>query len=315
MCLQALMTSRRVPDEIICVDDASTDDTWSILQEAKERYPQIRTLRLPVRKGPAAARNAGAAATEGEWLFFTDSDCTVEPETLSHLLRAARSSRDVAAVIGLYRPEASSGGALSAFVAAYSASTHSSGTGASLSTQCALVSRQAFVACGGFDETYATATVEDLQLGYELKRRGYALLLEPKARVAHHHVYTWGGFWRNYFSKSRAFVGAVGTSGARWGQGYLHWKQPLSVVCTVMIWIALATSPLLPWALTAVPALLGVEAISHRRLLTYEPRGSAAGLVRLLLLQPAMLAVAFGTAVGLARRLTSDTGGTNPWTR
>jgi GT2 family glycosyltransferase len=315
MCLRALVTSGMVPDEIVCVDDASTDETWSLLQKAEEQYPQLRALRFAVRRGPAAARNAGAAATQGEWLFFTDSDCTVEQDTLSYLLRAAGRSSDVAAVIGLYRPEASSGGALSTFVAAYSASTHSLGVGASLSTQCALVKREVFVACGGFDESYATATVEDLQLGYELQRRRYALVLEPQARVAHHHVYTWGKFWRNYFDKSRAFVGALETPGARWGQGYLHWKQPLSVVCSVMICITLAASPLLPWALAAVPALLGVQAISHRRLLTCKPRGAAAGLTRLLLLQPAMLAVASGTTLGLARRLTPYAGGKNPWTR
>ncbi len=58
------------PFEIVVVDDGSVDETPSILARYKGR---IRTLRL-CRRGPAAARNAGAAVSRGLYLAFLDAD-------------------------------------------------------------------------------------------------------------------------------------------------------------------------------------------------------------------------------------------------
>jgi len=58
--------------EVIVVDDASTDGT---AEEVERRYGSgVRLLRMPRRRGPAAARNAGVAAATGTLLGFLDSD-------------------------------------------------------------------------------------------------------------------------------------------------------------------------------------------------------------------------------------------------
>jgi glycosyltransferase involved in cell wall biosynthesis len=58
--------------EVIVVDDASTDGT----PESIERRfgSRVRLLRSPYRRGPGAARNAGARVATGELLAFLDSD-------------------------------------------------------------------------------------------------------------------------------------------------------------------------------------------------------------------------------------------------
>lgn len=57
------------PRQLIVVDDGSTDGTWDWLQS------QIGLIRLrQENRGPAAARNIGAAAAETEYLAFLDSD-------------------------------------------------------------------------------------------------------------------------------------------------------------------------------------------------------------------------------------------------
>jgi GT2 family glycosyltransferase len=68
--------------EIIIIDDGSTDDTFTIAQEYESRYPgQIRALRQP-NAGPGPARNRGLVEARGEYVCFLDSDDLWFPWTL-----------------------------------------------------------------------------------------------------------------------------------------------------------------------------------------------------------------------------------------
>jgi SAM-dependent methyltransferase len=58
--------------EVIVVDDASTDSTVALLE--KDFGSRIQLLRLQHRRGPGAARNAGARLAQGELIGFLDSD-------------------------------------------------------------------------------------------------------------------------------------------------------------------------------------------------------------------------------------------------
>jgi glycosyltransferase involved in cell wall biosynthesis len=69
--------------EVIVVDDGSTDATVA----AAEAQPGVRVLRGDAR-GPAAARNRGAAEAAGAVLAFTDADCTPAPGWLAAGLAA-----------------------------------------------------------------------------------------------------------------------------------------------------------------------------------------------------------------------------------
>jgi glycosyltransferase involved in cell wall biosynthesis len=65
--------------EVIVVDDGSTDDTTQVLEAYVDR---VRLLRQATNKGPGAARNLGAAAAQGRYLAFLDSDDLWFPWTL-----------------------------------------------------------------------------------------------------------------------------------------------------------------------------------------------------------------------------------------
>jgi len=67
--------------EAIVVDDGSSDRTAQIAESAAGGDPRIRILRQP-NGGTAAARNAGAEITRGEWLLFLDADDILLPEYL-----------------------------------------------------------------------------------------------------------------------------------------------------------------------------------------------------------------------------------------
>jgi GT2 family glycosyltransferase len=62
--LRALQ-QQTVRSEIICVDDGSTDGTATML---RTEFPQVKMLRHDLSRGPAAARIAGAKASNGKFL-------------------------------------------------------------------------------------------------------------------------------------------------------------------------------------------------------------------------------------------------------
>jgi glycosyltransferase involved in cell wall biosynthesis len=89
--------------EVICVDNASTDATPAILREFQ---PSIQVLR-EVKRGPAAARNAGLRVATREFTAFTDADCVVDSSWLSNIVAPLRAG--TAGAVGgriLARPEA-----------------------------------------------------------------------------------------------------------------------------------------------------------------------------------------------------------------
>lgn len=77
--------------EIILVDDASADASSDIGRRYAAACPErVRFLQQPCNLGPGAARNAGLALAQGEYLGFADADDVPEPKMFSALYDAAR---------------------------------------------------------------------------------------------------------------------------------------------------------------------------------------------------------------------------------
>lgn len=76
--------------ELIVVDDASTDASVALAEQALAGDPRARLLRQDRNGGPGAARNRALDQARGRWVAIFDSDDLMEPHRLRRLVDAAR---------------------------------------------------------------------------------------------------------------------------------------------------------------------------------------------------------------------------------
>lgn len=72
-CLESVLRQGFFDYEVICVDDGSSDSSWSVLEDYVQRDPRIRRF-AQSNSGPAVARNKGLQDALGEYVLFLDSD-------------------------------------------------------------------------------------------------------------------------------------------------------------------------------------------------------------------------------------------------
>lgn len=87
-CLDSLLAQTRPIDEIVIVDDGSTDSCPDILSAYAAEHPDLSVIRTE-NAGLAAARNTGLDAITGDWVGFVDSDDWVRADMFERLLRLA----------------------------------------------------------------------------------------------------------------------------------------------------------------------------------------------------------------------------------
>jgi glycosyltransferase involved in cell wall biosynthesis len=86
--IDSVCSQTHLPKEIILVDDASDDDTISVILELQNRFNRkynknwIRIIRLKNNSGPSASRNAGWEATTQPYIAFLDADDAWHPRKL-----------------------------------------------------------------------------------------------------------------------------------------------------------------------------------------------------------------------------------------
>jgi glycosyltransferase involved in cell wall biosynthesis len=89
--IESALEQTRVPDEILVIDDGSTDDTPEVLGQFDA---PVKVIRQPNR-GRSAARNAGLASANGDAVIFLDSDDLLMPECIERFVEVLEANPEV----------------------------------------------------------------------------------------------------------------------------------------------------------------------------------------------------------------------------
>lgn len=176
-------------DEVLIVDDCSTDDTAQI-----SRDMGATVLTTPQNGGPGAARNLAARHAIGGVLWLVDSDVIAEP-TGPALIREAFADPEVHAVFGSYDNKPDGQQLLSKYknLTHRYHHQHAKRDAKTFWAGCGAVRKDAFLAVGGFDvDTYKVPSIEDIELGYRMTDAGGRILVEPRLLGKHLKIWTLG---------------------------------------------------------------------------------------------------------------------------
>lgn len=80
--------------EVICVNDGTPDESMQIVNEFALAHPNLHIINQE-NQGLSCARNHGLAHAKGEYIWFVDSDDTIDDKSLTTLQKVISSNRDI----------------------------------------------------------------------------------------------------------------------------------------------------------------------------------------------------------------------------
>jgi len=202
-CLDGLV-DQHPPDgdlELLLVDAGSTDATVALVTAWQARQAG-RTARLLHATGGslAEARNAGAAAAQGDLLLFIDADCVPAADWVATMC-SSFADPAIVGVRGAIRT--TQRGLTPAFVQAEYDDRYDRMRGFAtidfIDNYAAAYRREVFLANGGFDAFFAVG--EDQELSFRLAEKGYQMAFQPAAVVDHRHDAGLGSYMRRKFQQ------------------------------------------------------------------------------------------------------------------
>jgi len=210
LLLDALAAQTRLPDEIIIVDDVSTDATAEVVRawQLAKPAPPLRVVE-GAGKGPGPAMNLGIRATDADVIMRMDGHAIPARDYLEHSLTIVGAG--VAGVVGgvwnvAPGAETSVARAIAAVVshplgsggAAYRSPNAQGPERMSVETvPFGTFPRAVWEQVGGFDESLAAN--EDFDFNYRARKAGYDVILDRRVRATYFSRPTLSALSRQYF--------------------------------------------------------------------------------------------------------------------
>ena len=77
-CVESVLQGLNREDEVILVENGSSDSSWEICCSYNDAHPCVRAVRLET-AGVSKARNCGISVAKGDWIVFLDADDILDP--------------------------------------------------------------------------------------------------------------------------------------------------------------------------------------------------------------------------------------------
>jgi glycosyltransferase involved in cell wall biosynthesis len=227
----------------------------------------VRVLRLAKNSGPSAARNFGVRHARGDILFFVDADVVVMPGAVSHVVKTFNEQPDVDAVFGSYDARPRIKGVVSQYRNLLHHFVHQKGKSdaSTFWAGCGAVRRSAFEEIGGFDAKRFPRCIEDIELGYRLRKSGHRILLDKELFGTHLKRWTLSSMVRtDIFCRAVPWTRLILESNQAPQDLNLKPGQRLSVVLSGLAYLFLVLAPFRPKLLEfATAALAGVIVLNR----------------------------------------------------
>lgn len=194
-CLDALRDQSRPADEVIVVDNASSDGSVDLL---RSRYPWVRLIELDTNSGLARGTNVGIARAHGEIVVALNNDTIPAPTWLADLCAPLEADPDLGSAMSTMLFAHNTGIIASAGLQVYqnglvvdhlvgdqySSVSHAPRPIFGPSAGAAAYRRSMLADIGGFDEDFFMY-LEDADLAWRARLRGWESVYVPTATTLH----------------------------------------------------------------------------------------------------------------------------------
>lgn len=206
VCLES-MVNQTYPAkhfEVIVIDDGSKNPVTPVISKFQNHLNL--SLSTQANRGPASARNTGAAVSRGQYLAFTDDDCEPAPDWLQKLEERFNSTSNF--IVGGRTINALTDNAYSTasqVLISYLYEYYNSDENKAcfLTSNNIAIPADSFRTLGGFDQGYPVAAAEDRDLCDRWRVCGYGMIYAPEVIVYHRHHLSLRTFLKQHFGYGR----------------------------------------------------------------------------------------------------------------
>ena len=183
-----------IPYELILADDASTDD----LKTLSGRTQGMRVIQSSQNLGFLGNCNRAAAQARGDYLLFLNNDAYVQPGWLKSLLEVIQNDPTVGIVgpkfLSLDGLISEAGGIVWNDGSAWNYGRNAAADRPEynyrkevdfMSGACLLIRKTLWESLGGFDQRFAPAYYEDVDIAFSARQQGFRVVYQPEAEVYH----------------------------------------------------------------------------------------------------------------------------------